>query len=660
MSPSSQLLLQVGSNSWSVLCMWPYRTNSPLKVCHTEDFLFFVRMKRMHRMPTRKAHSWWWDSHISPKNNKWLADNLEEMDKQVKDMLKLIEDEGDSFAKKAEMYYQRRPLLVTHVENFYRMYRALAERYDNVTGELRKNMPSSLQSQGSGISESDSEAQSSSLSPQSSIEKKTSKRKDKKGSDGSSSSSSSESDSEVDEEKQTNGNGISYALTERINELEDELKEVTEKLEALEEKNARCQCENLEEKLLVLQSEIDSLQNDLEEKVRSLESIKEISSEREDFEAATLESKNKISELEGEMASAAKHYEAQLSYRDLEIEKCKQELEQVSERYSHDKFTLETEVIKLQEAVQNFEQDLANVSQEKSQLEAQVMEFEQTSHSLDDSSAEIVKLQKVIKDLQGRLDNYSSEKRVLEERAIEFEKVQRELEDSRAETMELQNTIKELKADLDGAIQEKLMLEGCVKDLEQAVACNLEQFSLEKSSLSAEILQLSKANASLSDKLTSAEAQLKQLQAEKGEASAESEKLISELNQEIANLKSQLEVLSSEKAAVNNKVSSLLGDLTTRDEKMKEMGSHLNQLHLEHVKLTSEADAATKSVSDLSARVRELEEEVEKQKLMIFDSAEGKREAIRQLCFSLEHYRHGYQQLRQALQGHKRPMVMTT
>jgi hypothetical protein len=31
----------------------------------------------MHRMPTKKSHSWWWDSHISPKNSKWLAENLE-------------------------------------------------------------------------------------------------------------------------------------------------------------------------------------------------------------------------------------------------------------------------------------------------------------------------------------------------------------------------------------------------------------------------------------------------------------------------------------------------------------------------------------------------------------------------------------------------------
>lgn len=31
----------------------------------------------MSRSLTKKSHSWWWDSHISPKNSKWLAENLE-------------------------------------------------------------------------------------------------------------------------------------------------------------------------------------------------------------------------------------------------------------------------------------------------------------------------------------------------------------------------------------------------------------------------------------------------------------------------------------------------------------------------------------------------------------------------------------------------------
>lgn len=53
-------------------------------------------------------------------------------------MLKLIEEDGDSFAQKAEMYYRKRPELVKFVEEFYRAYRALAERYDHISGELHK------------------------------------------------------------------------------------------------------------------------------------------------------------------------------------------------------------------------------------------------------------------------------------------------------------------------------------------------------------------------------------------------------------------------------------------------------------------------------------------------------------------------------------------
>jgi chromosome segregation ATPase len=493
------------------------------------------------------------------------------MDKQVKEMLKLIEDEGDSFAKKAEMYYQRRPLLVTHVENFYRMYRALAERYDNVTGELRKNLPSSLQSQGSGISETDSETQSISPSPEPNMEQKTPKQKrktravgfdvflgsggssdiSKKGSDGSS-SSSSDSDSEVDEGSEENGNGISFIMNGRINELEEELQEARQQIEALEEKNMHCQCEKLEE------------------------SLKQVSSEKEDLVAAVLANKNELEGLKG---------------------------------------------------------DLAKVTGEKLQLEAQVKELEQASQS---------SLQDIIKNLQARLQNDSNEKSILEERAMEFEQVRKQLEDSRTEVRELQATIKNLKDDLGKTLQEKALLQDRVKDLEQA-----------SSDLNASV-------ASLEGKLTAAQAQLEQLRAENAEASFKSEEQISELNETIADLKKKLELLSSEKSAVDNKVSILLIDVTTRDEKLKEMEIHLHQLHLEHVKLLEEADVARKTVSGLRARVCELEEEVEKQKLMISDSAEGKREAIRQLCFSLDHYRHGYEQLRQLLQGHKRPMVMAT
>ncbi|KAJ0706530.1 putative protein Networked (NET), actin-binding (NAB) [Helianthus annuus] len=86
---------------------------------------------------SRRLYSWLWDSHISPKNSKWLQENLTEMDTKVKSMIKLIEVDADSFARRAEMYYKKRPELMKLVEEFYRAYRALAERYDYATSELR-------------------------------------------------------------------------------------------------------------------------------------------------------------------------------------------------------------------------------------------------------------------------------------------------------------------------------------------------------------------------------------------------------------------------------------------------------------------------------------------------------------------------------------------
>ncbi|GER35468.1 kinase interacting family protein [Striga asiatica] len=95
---------------------------------------------------------------------------ISEMDELVKRMLKLIEEDADSFAKKAEMYYQKRPELIGLVEDFYRMYRSLAERYDHVTGDLRKNVPSDLLSASSCVSELISEDDSSALDSENELE----------------------------------------------------------------------------------------------------------------------------------------------------------------------------------------------------------------------------------------------------------------------------------------------------------------------------------------------------------------------------------------------------------------------------------------------------------------------------------------------------------
>ncbi|KAK6940260.1 Protein Networked (NET), actin-binding (NAB) domain [Dillenia turbinata] len=83
------------------------------------------------------AYSWWWASHIRTKQSKWMEQNLQDMDEKVEYILKIIDDDGDSFAKRAEMYYKKRPELINFVEESYRAYRALAERYDHLSRELQ-------------------------------------------------------------------------------------------------------------------------------------------------------------------------------------------------------------------------------------------------------------------------------------------------------------------------------------------------------------------------------------------------------------------------------------------------------------------------------------------------------------------------------------------
>ncbi|XP_072999913.1 protein NETWORKED 1A-like [Typha latifolia] len=88
-------------------------------------------MATLSHSESRRQHSW------SPKNSKWLQDNLTDMDKKVKTMFKLVEGDADSFERSAEMYHKKHPELMKLVEEFHRGYRALAEKYDHATGALR-------------------------------------------------------------------------------------------------------------------------------------------------------------------------------------------------------------------------------------------------------------------------------------------------------------------------------------------------------------------------------------------------------------------------------------------------------------------------------------------------------------------------------------------
>ncbi|KAJ4720253.1 Protein NETWORKED 4A like [Melia azedarach] len=133
---------------------------------------------------------------------------------------------------------------------------------------------------------------------------------------------------------------------------------------------------------------------------------------------------------------------------------------------------------------------------------------------------------------------------------------------------------------------------------------------------------------------------------------------IETLNKNLDGLKYKYDMLMAEKDEVNAKVNTLMAEASSRNNHIEQVEEHLQKLHTEHAELIAESETARKLVDELRLRVKELEKEVDQQRMVILDGAEEKREAIRQLCFSLEHYRTGYKELRQAFLGFKRPAVM--
>ncbi|XP_042409272.1 protein NETWORKED 3C-like [Zingiber officinale] len=84
---------------------------------------------------TGQSYSWWFASQDRRQNSaqsSWLSMTLSELEEKTRQMLNLVEEDADSFAKRAEMYYKKRPQLVNMIEDFYRTHRSLAEQYDQL------------------------------------------------------------------------------------------------------------------------------------------------------------------------------------------------------------------------------------------------------------------------------------------------------------------------------------------------------------------------------------------------------------------------------------------------------------------------------------------------------------------------------------------------
>ncbi|KAL2486223.1 Protein NETWORKED 4A [Abeliophyllum distichum] len=601
-----------------------------------------VKSNKMKRLESKKSHSWWWDSHISPKNSKWLQENLEEMDLKVKVMLKLIEEDADSFAKRAEMYYQKRPELISLVEEFYRMYRALAERYDLVTGELRKSIPSDLQSQGSGISDLRSEPPSSLQSP----DRKPSHPKsgarapgfevflgtggsgsdlNKEGDDSSTSDSESESDdSSINNYSGTPSNDEEQDLRRRITELEAELSDMKERLKMQQMEISECSF--------------------MKSGNENSEAIAKIAAYEEDLRIE----KEKIRLFEEENSHLLTELQKYKSLKDAEMEQnLVGELQESIDGSKADVFDpvnkiqmLEEELKITQEKLHESEKEVASLRDELGSKGSSIQHLQdQLKSAQKEISVWIIKLENEksqVTKLQDRIERYKSS---LADRDQGIRGLQETISNA---SKSLSEENKQLQSDLTIMSKERAYLENNLKELD--VRCQ---------SLEENVRQVEAGKAETEFMVG---AQMEQLKAEISEKKDHME----ELNKTLEALKLNYNMLRSEKDSLDAKIATLSAEMGLKDDQIDQMKNHLHRLHMEQVELIVAAEGARKVAEKLRTRVKELETEVERKEVVIQEGAEEKREAIRQLCLSLEHYRNGYHWLRQAVISLKQQPVMAS
>lgn len=631
----------------------------------------------MEPTESKKSNLCWWDTHISPENSKWLADNLEEMGQNVKKMLNLIQADSDYMVENAEMNGQKRQL-IAHVGEFQRIYQSLAERYDHLTEALRKSLPSELQVQSFGSSEFGSGQGSPLLTPDQKLGFHNSGHQvinsDISLSSGAGSSvlslkegtesspSSFSSDSETESFNLTLNNYLGppmdfdgKVLHHRISEMETELPSMKEKFWTAGKDN------------------MDNLLK-VEEKDRYDELLGRISQSEEELRVSNLKlqlSEKEIARLKSELEKGesaivlAGSMQVQLEcvQEDIKMREAEVKLEK-------------GRVLELQNQIAELE---ARISDSSNQIRRLVEESELTRERLKGSDEEILKLKL---ELAVRMSEGTHELQgELEVAREEIAMLQTQLDSAKRKALELEESVVRYKTSVSNRDVE-------VRELKVALRDAQEQFSREKAQLQSDISSLSEKqalfNATLKEwelRSRSLENEISQCEDEKVELKGlhanHAMALQSEMNQlkdelverrenvEILNkdfdgLKLKYDMLMAEKDGLNAKLHTLVAEVSSRDNQIQQLEGHLCELHREHVELITEAKSARNLVDELRLRVEELKKEIDSQRVVISDGAEEKREVIRQLCFSLEHYRSGYQELRQAFIGHKQHAVLAS
>ncbi|KAL0672257.1 hypothetical protein Bca4012_000237 [Brassica carinata] len=298
-------------------------------------------------------------------------------------------------------------------------------------------------------------------------------------------------------------------------------------------------------------------------------------------------------------------------------------------------------------------------------------------------------------ELVKKLGQYEEELRTkslkLQESEQEIEKLKSEKRESaenlRAELEAARREIEAKDKDIENEKKRALEMQGQVVGLESQlsdlrfnVGNVVDELHLSKECLAAadaEIAKLESDVSGLLEKQTFLEDQIKRSDAEKMEMKSNEVKLEAEinalktglasrderieaLNKDFDKHKLRYDMLMAERDGVCAEVDNLKAEMRARDIQIKQMEEQLNQMVCRQTELVSESGNAKNTVEELREMVKELEKQAQLQRYAILEGEEEKREAIRQLCYSLDHYKSGYRQLVRFLSGNKKQQQATT
>lgn len=347
------------------------------------------------------------------------------------------------------------------------------------------------------------------------------------------------------------------------------------------------------------------------------------------------------------------------------------------------------------------------------QLDSVQKELTLNKDELENKKGQVLELQKQKAELETHVPNLVEQLEVANEQLKisndEVARLRKELGSSSAETRQLQDQLEvaqenvtKLEGQLDSGrkqiceLEDRITwfktnetnLEVEVQKLKDEMHDVQAQFSFVKDQLHSDIASLSEIKTQLTSTLEEWESRshllankLRRCEAEhleqeelyatqqmvmQGEISSLKEELhqrrhdVEAVNKEFDMHKQKYDMLMTEIDEANANIDNLKAEISFRDDQIANMDRELIQLRAQESELITRSETRLNLVNELKLKVEELEKEVTRQNVVISDRDEEKREAIRQLCFSLDHYKSGYKEILQAFTGHRRHTVIAS